>query len=55
MGWTTPKTDWQGATNAEGVYIGDRFNAADFNRIKNNLQYLRDLAIKMYDEFSLVS
>ena len=55
MGWTNPKTDWQGATNAEGVYIGDRFNAADFNRIKNNLQYLRDLAIKMYDEFSLVS
>ena len=51
MGWTTPKTDWQGATNAEGVYIGDRFNAADFNRIKNNLQYLRDLAIKMYDEY----
>ena len=44
--WVTPKTDW----NAES-----RFNAADFNRIKNNLQYLRDLAITMYDEFDIVS
>lgn len=55
MGWTTPKTDWYGTTDADGVYIGDRFNAADFNRIKNNLDFLRDLAIKLYDEFSLVS
>ena len=55
MAWTTPKTDWYGATDADGVYIGDRFNAADFNRIKNNLDYLRELAIKMYEEFSLVS
>ena len=55
MAWTTPKTDWYGTTDADGVYIGDRFNAADFNRIKNNLDFLRDLAIKLYDEFSLVS
>lgn len=55
MSWETPKTDWWGATDAEGVYRGDRFNAADFNRIKNNLNYLRELAIKMYDKFSLVS
>ena len=27
----------------------------DFNRIKNNLDYLRELAIKLYDEFSIVS
>lgn len=53
--WQTPKTDWHGAVDAEGHYIGDRFNAADFNRIKNNLQYLRDLAIKMYKKFSIVS
>lgn len=56
MAWTTPKTDWYGVTNpSDGVYTGDRFNAVDFNRIKNNLTYLRELALKMYDEFSIVS
>lgn len=55
MAWTTPKTDWHGGLNAEGVYEGDRFNAVDFNRIKNNLAYLRDLAITMYEEFSITS
>ena len=53
--WETPKTDWYGSTDSEGVYTGDRFNAEDFNRIKNNLEYLRDLAIKMYDEFDINS
>lgn len=55
MAWETPKTDWYGTTDADGNYTGDRFNAADFNRIKNNLDYLRELAIKLYEEFSLVS
>jgi len=55
MAWTTPKTDWYGTTDENGVYSGDRFNATDFNRIKNNLAYLRDLAITMYAEFSIVS
>ena len=55
MAWTTPKTDWYGGLNSEGLYVGDRFNAADFNRIKNNLAYLRDLAITMYEEFDIVS
>lgn len=54
MAWSTPKTDWNGET-VDGVYIGDRFNAIDFNRIKNNLEYLRELAIKMYEEFSIQS
>lgn len=54
MAWSTPKTDWSGTT-VEGVYSGDRFNAVDFNRIKNNLEYLRELAIKMYDEFTIHS
>lgn len=52
MAWSTPKTDWYGET-VDGVYTGDRFNVADFNRIKNNLVYLRELAIKMYDEFAI--
>ena len=55
MGWSTPKTNWWGRVNEEGIYSGDRFNAEDFNRIKNNLDYLRNLAIKMYEKFSLVS
>jgi hypothetical protein len=55
MAWETPKTDWYGASDADGNYTGDRFNASDFNRIKNNLEYLRELASKLYDEFSLVS
>lgn len=55
MAWETPKTDWYGSTDSEGVYTGDRFNATDFNRIKNNLNYLRDLAITLYTEFSLVN
>lgn len=55
MAWTTPKTDWYGAVDANGVYSGDRFNAEDFNRIKNNLQCLRDLAIKIYKEFDIAS
>lgn len=53
MAWTTPKTNWNGDSAADGTYIGDRFNAVDFNRIKNNLDYLRELAIKMYDEFDI--
>lgn len=53
--WQTPKTDWHGGVDANGHYTGDRFNAADFNRIKNNLQYLRDMAIKLYKEFNIVS
>ena len=53
MAWVTPKTDWNGNTTADGTYIGDRFNAADFNRIKNNLEYLRELAVGMYDDFSI--
>lgn len=55
MAWTTPKTDWYGAVDANGVYSGDRFNAEDFNRIKNNLQCLRDLAVMIYEEFDIDS
>ena len=55
MAWTTSKTDLYGAVDANGVYSGDRFNAEDFNRIKNNLQCLRDLAIKIYKEFDIAS
>lgn len=54
MAWSTPKTDWHGEF-VDGVYVGDKFNALDFNRIKNNLVYLRELAIKMYEGFTIHS
>lgn len=55
MAWVMPKTDWSGRRDTNGVYVGDHFNATDFNRIKNNLQYLRDMAISLYDDFDIVS
>jgi hypothetical protein len=52
VAWVTPKTDWHGGTT-NGVYSGDYFNASDFNRIKNNLEHLREMSVKMYDEYSI--
>ena len=54
MAWVEPKTDWYGEV-IDGVYKGDRFNAVDFNRIKNNLEYLKELALNMYEEFTIHS
>lgn len=44
--WVTPKTNWS---------KDDYFNATDFNRIKNNLVHLREMAIKLYKEFNIQS
>ena len=55
MAWETPKTDWNGYTDANGNYVGDRFNAVDFNRIKNNIEHLRGMAARLYKEFPIVS
>lgn len=51
--WETPKTDWSYRIDESGAYVGDRFNASDYNRIKNNLEYLRGLAVQMYKAFYL--
>ena len=43
MAWTSPKTNWT---------KNDYFNATDFNRIKNNIEYLAampDPAIQLVD------
>lgn len=40
--WTEPKTDW---------VITDKFNYADYNRIKNNISHLRELALNLYLDF----
>lgn len=53
MAWTTPKTDWYGSTDANGVYTGDRFNASDYNRIKNNLLVLYAFALEQYKAFDI--
>ena len=53
--WITPKTDWKGYVDGNGEYIGDRFNASDYNRIKNNLDVLSTLALKIYDHIYPVS
>ena len=53
MAWITPKTDWNGYIDGDGNYVGDRFNAADFNRIKNNLEHLREMAVKVHGNFSI--
>lgn len=40
--WTEPKTNWVST---------DKFNYTDYNRIKGNIEYLRELALEMYVNF----
>lgn len=40
----TPKTDWK----AE-----DYFNIEDYNRIKNNLAYLKEYSLEIYNEYEI--
>ena len=42
--WIEPKTDWSAEYSDTGLFLGDFFNITDYNRIKNNLLYLRELA-----------
>lgn len=42
--WHTPKTNWKAT---------DRFNYVDYNRIKNNLTYLHELAQEVYKQFQI--
>lgn len=46
--WITPKTDWSANYNADGIFTGDFFNVWDYNRIKNNLLYLRELGSQLF-------
>ena len=47
MAWITLKTDWSAEYSDTGLFIGDFFNVTDYNRIKNNLLYLRELATQL--------
>lgn len=51
MEWITPKTDWQARVDENGTYSGDYFNTTDFNRIKNNIEFLGALAKKFWPVF----
>lgn len=42
--WRPPKTDWKQT---------DRFNISDYNRIKNNLEYLHEKASELYGIFKI--
>lgn len=42
--WKEPKTDWSKS---------DRFNFTDYNRIKNNLQYIYEQAKEIWGTFSI--
>lgn len=44
MAWQTPKTTWAERYDYKGVYLGDYFEAEDYQRIKGNLLYLKQLA-----------
>ncbi len=48
--WQTPKTDWAWTSETEG----DFFECTDYNRIKNNIEYLRELAQQIYLPFSII-
>lgn len=40
--WSEPKTNW---------VQSDKFNFSDYNRIKNNIAYLKERAIEIYSDF----
>lgn len=44
MSWIKPKTDWASQ---------DTFNFSDYNRIKNNIAYLRERAVKLVKPFEI--
>lgn len=44
MAWSVPKTNWT---------KDDKFNISDYNRIKNNLEYLKTFANTLYLPFDL--
>lgn len=47
--WIPPKTDWKIAYDEQDNYTGDYLEPDDYNRIKNNIAFLRDYCTAMYD------
>lgn len=48
MEWKKPKTDWNAQRDLKGNYIGDYFNVNDYNRIKNNIEFLGAIARRFW-------
>ena len=48
MAWTTPKVNWAVTYDENGAYTGDYFSYVDFNRIRDNLEALTELAEMLY-------
>ena len=44
MAWITPKTDWLSS---------DYFNVEDYNRIRGNIQYVYEYALRLYKVFGI--
>ena len=44
MGWVTPKTNWVSS---------DYFNIEDYNRIRGNIQYVYEYALRLYKVFGI--
>ena len=49
----TPYTAWTIQYDSEGEYTGDFFNVDDYDRIKQNIEYLREYAYFLYGGFTL--
>ena len=48
MAWQTPKTDWKVTYDSNGNYLGDYFEAEDYQRIRGNLLYLKEEGEKIF-------
>ena len=49
----TPYTAWAIRYDSEGKYTGDFFNVEDYDRIKRNIEYLREYAYFLYGDFTM--
>lgn len=49
----TPYTAWAIRYDSEGEYTGDFFNVEDYDRIKQNIEYLREYAYFLYGGFTM--
>lgn len=53
MAWQTPKTDWAVRYDSSGQYLGDYFEATDYQRIKGNLLYLKEIGERVFNSIPL--
>ena len=51
----TPYTTWAIRYDSEGEYTGDFFNVEDYDRIKQNIEYLREYTYFLYGGFTMRS